>query len=68
MRIICTVKNFTNIDGEYRHHPSEAGVNTNQWCIPLQAQFSSTLLIAEKSAIMVILQAERLKSFRLLHR
>jgi hypothetical protein len=41
-------------------------VNTNQWRIPLQVHFSRSLLIAEKSAIVVILQAERLKSFRLL--
>ncbi|HAI07153.1 MAG TPA: hypothetical protein DCM39_15810 [Pantoea sp.] len=54
-----TVKASTSIDGESRHHPSEAGVNTNQRRIPLQAQFSSPKLIAEKNAIPVILQAVR---------
>ncbi|ERK08030.1 hypothetical protein L579_2109 [Pantoea sp. AS-PWVM4] len=40
-------------------------MNTNQRHIALQAQFSRTSSIAEKSAIMVILQAEREKSYRL---
>ncbi|QGY27858.1 hypothetical protein CUN67_02440 [Pantoea cypripedii] len=65
MRVTRTVKASTSIDGESRHHPPEAGVNTNQRRIPLQAQFSRTLLIAEKSAITVILQAESEKSCRL---
>jgi hypothetical protein len=65
LRTICTVKASTNIDGESRHHPSEAGVNTNQRHIPLQAQFSPSLLIAEKNTISVILQAESVKHLRL---
>jgi hypothetical protein len=52
-----TVKASTSIDGESRHHPSEAGVNTNQRRISLQVQFLLPELIAEKSAIPVILQA-----------
>ncbi|AVE16826.1 hypothetical protein AL522_22750 [Pantoea vagans] len=52
-----TVKASTSIDGTSRHHPSEAGVNTNQRCISLQVQFLLRKLIAEKSAIPVILQA-----------
>jgi hypothetical protein len=54
-----TVKASTSIDGISRHHPSEAGVNTNQRRIPLQVQFATDTLIAEKSAIPVILQAVR---------
>jgi hypothetical protein len=65
LRVICTVKASTNIDGESRHHPSEAGVNTNQRHIPLQVQFSPSLSIAEKSTTPVILQAERAKTRRL---
>ncbi|RNA76983.1 hypothetical protein EBO33_09760 [[Curtobacterium] plantarum] len=61
-----TVKASTSIDGESRHHPSEAGVNTNQRRISLQVQFLLPLLFAEKNAIPVILQAVQHSADRLL--
>jgi len=60
-----TVKTSTSINGESRHHPSEAGVNTNQRRISLQVQFLLPRLIAEKNAIPVILQAVRQRANRL---